>query len=86
MIIRVQCVYKAKTGLLPHNQDSMYFFPQAPLDGKVTGGSVKGGEEWTNGAKICFDWDNDKAFTYTCYVVRGKLVDCKHTGSPNCPF
>ena len=73
-------------GLLAHNQDSMYLFPQAALDGEVSDGFVKGGEQWTNRAKICFGWDNDEAFAYTCDVVRGNFVDCKHADSPSCPF
>ena len=65
----------------------MYLFPQAPLNGRVTNGStitVTGEEELWNETKICFDWENQEYFTYSCNVVGGKLSGCAKTESLEC--
>jgi len=47
----------------------------APLNAVVSSGTVTGGELWV-GATMCFDWNEDDYFTYTCDVVGGKLMNC----------
>jgi len=56
----------------------------SPLNAVVSSGKVTGAELWV-GAKMCFDWNDDDYFTYTCDVVGGQLMNChSNTLSSEC--